>query len=74
MAKQPALSGREVLSALTKAGYVQVRVQGSHHLVRKGTEPAVTIPIHGNKSLKRGTLRGIIKKTGMTPEEFYKLL
>jgi len=33
----------------------------------------ITVPIH-NKDLKKGTLRSIIKETGLTVKEFMDLL
>jgi predicted RNA binding protein YcfA (HicA-like mRNA interferase family) len=34
----------------------------------------VTIPLHGNTDLKRGTLRSIIAQAGFTVPEFLALL
>jgi hypothetical protein len=34
----------------------------------------VTVPVHGNRDLKRGTLRSIIRQAGLSVEEFKTLL
>ena len=34
----------------------------------------VTVPVHGSKALKRATLSSIIKRSGLTVEEFIALL
>jgi predicted RNA binding protein YcfA (HicA-like mRNA interferase family) len=71
----PALTAREVIRALERAGFVVSRMSGSHCRLVHMTDPArkVTVPIHSG-DLKRGTMRGIIAQAGMTVEEFIALL
>ncbi|MFX4302960.1 type II toxin-antitoxin system HicA family toxin [Alicyclobacillus tolerans] len=67
------LSGKEVFNTLCKNGWNHIRTEGSHHIVFKhGSGPPFSIPIHGNKELKVGTLNNIIKSTGLSKEDFYK--
>ena len=72
----PAVSGRRVLRALSNAGFVVDRIVGSHHVLAYPGDPTrtVTVPVHGNRDLKPGTLRGIIRQAGFTVEEFAELL
>lgn len=75
--KLPVVSGKEVVKALTKAGFEVQRQKGSHvHLFKKtgGKILRVTVPVHGNKDLNPFVLRSIIRQAGYTPEEFAKLL
>ena len=58
MPKLRRLSGREVVILLQRAGFVIVRVRGSHHILKLG-ECSVTAPVHGNDSLPIGTLKKI---------------
>ena len=45
-----------------KAGWSLARVQGSHHIfVKDGRMERVVIPVHGNKSLKIGLQRALMK-------------
>jgi len=45
-----------------KAGWLLARVQGSHHIfVKEGRVERVVIPVHGNKSLKIGLQRALMK-------------
>ena len=68
-----AISGKDVIKILEKEfGFRTVRQKGSHRIYTKGNK-GVTIPYH-NKDLRRGTLRNIIKQSGMTLEEFLELL
>jgi len=72
MTKLPALKPREVAKGLEKTGFSFARQRGSHRIYIKGNT-GVTIPWH-TKDLKKGTLRHIIKQTGLTTKEFLKLL
>ena len=72
----PVVKGRQVISALTKAGFVVDRIVGSHHiLVYPGDATrTVTVPVHSNRDLKPGTLRSIIRQARFTMDEFRGLL
>ncbi len=72
----PALSGKAVVKALERAGFQIRRIRGSHHvLVKPGSEPRiVSIPVHGNQDLAKGTLAGIVEESGLSDEEFIALL
>ena len=75
-ARLPTATGRQVVRALERAGFVEDRVVGSHHILAHLDDPqrAVTVPIHGNRDLKPGTLRGLIRQSGLTVGEFRHLL
>ena len=64
----------EVVKALTKIGYEQDRQRGSHIILRQTASPhrRVTVPDH--KEIAKGTLRAIIRETGLTVDEFKDLL
>ena len=71
----PALSAKDVIRALQRAGFVVSRTSGSHCRLIHGTDAArkVTIPMHTG-DLKRGTLRGIISQAGFSLADFIALL
>jgi predicted RNA binding protein YcfA (HicA-like mRNA interferase family) len=71
LSKLPLLSWREVVKALTKAGFSVVRQRGSHLILVKN-ERIVPIPKH--EQIKKGLLMTIIEEAGLTKEEFQKLL
>lgn len=71
MPKLPTASGREVIRALHSVGFEVARIAGSHHILKKPAHVyVVTVPVHGGKPLKAGTLRRIVKDAGLTMEEF----
>lgn len=46
------------------------RVRGSHHIYTKvGSSVILTVPVHGNRDLKRGTQRKLMKDAGLTDAE-----
>lgn len=72
MTKLPAISGKETVRRLEKAGFVFVRQIGSHLMLRGG-EPAVTLSVPNHKELKPGTLRNILRQAGITVKRFSEL-
>ena len=72
----PAVSARQVIAALRRAGFVVDRIVGSHHVLvhRDDVRRTVTVPFHGGRSLKLGTLRNIIPQSGVTVDEFRSYL
>ena len=73
MSKLPVLSGERCIKALEKAGFYFKRQEGSHVTLRRD-EPfcQLVIPLH--KELDKGTLRAIVRQTGLSVNEFIKLL
>ena len=60
-----AMSSREVISRLQSAGWLLLRVTGSHHRLYHPTKPGlVTVP-HPKKDLPLGTLKSIEKQSGL---------
>jgi len=75
MSRLPALRPQQVVRALERAGFVLLRVRGSHHRLHHPERPEllVTVPMH-NRDLKPGTLHAITRQAGMDNEEFAALL
>lgn len=71
MPKLPVISGMEAVRALEKLGFSVVRQRGSHIVMRKGSSGCV-VPNHSE--LKTGTLAGILKQAGVSPDDFIRTL
>jgi len=71
MPEYPVLSGTEIVKALERLGFRQVRQRGSHIVMRRG-ESGCVVPLHG--TVKRGTLGGIIRQSGVAPADFIAAL
>jgi predicted RNA binding protein YcfA (HicA-like mRNA interferase family) len=72
LTKIPVISGEEAIKALMKAGYYRRRQKGSHVRLYHETKQPVTVPL--GKTLKKGTLRGILRTAEIGVEEFIELL
>lgn len=56
------VSGKTLAKAIERKGWNLVRVKGSHHIfVMSGRRERIVIPIHGNRPLKIGLLRALMK-------------
>jgi predicted RNA binding protein YcfA (HicA-like mRNA interferase family) len=74
MPKLPIISGLECVKALSKLGYQIDHQTGSHLILRNKEEPHRRLTVPNHRELAKGTLRAIIKQSGLTVEEFVKLL
>ena len=56
------VSGKALAKVIQRKGWNLVRVKGSHHIfVMSGRRERIVIPIHGNRPLKIGLLRALMK-------------
>ncbi len=66
-------SGKQVVKALRRLGYIVDHQRGSHifmHNLEKNI--SIIVPLH--KEIKKGTLNNIIKKAGITVDELKELV
>jgi predicted RNA binding protein YcfA (HicA-like mRNA interferase family) len=64
------VSGKEFAKILERHGWTLLRVQGSHHIYGKtGSDVRLSVPIHGNQSLKTGLLRHLMKMAGISESD-----
>lgn len=59
------LSGKQMIKLLKKNGWHILRQKGSHHVLGKQGHKNVVVPVHGNKSLKKGTEQNILRQAGV---------
>jgi len=65
------LSGKAVSQILKRHGFVQLRQRGSHVIMQKKSgNSTITVPVPNHSELKIGTLRSIIRQSGIAKEEF----
>lgn len=71
MSKLPAVAGMDAIKVFKKFGFFVDRITGSHHIMkREGHTYALSVPIHGNKPVAKGTLRALIDAAGIPIQEF----
>jgi predicted RNA binding protein YcfA (HicA-like mRNA interferase family) len=70
----PVVSGRQVIKALVKVGYLFDHQQGSHIILRHQSPPHRRLTIPDHKEIAKGTLRQIIRESGLTVDDLMRLL
>jgi predicted RNA binding protein YcfA (HicA-like mRNA interferase family) len=56
------VSGKRMAKLAEQKGWSLARIQGSHHIyIKQDRIERVVIPIHGNKALKKGLQRSLMK-------------
>jgi len=65
-------SGKDMVRFLKRQGFVLARIRGSHHFLKKDNQ-RTSVPVHGNRPLKTGTLRSILRDINISPSQFNEL-
>jgi predicted RNA binding protein YcfA (HicA-like mRNA interferase family) len=71
----PAVSGRELVRALQRAGFVLLRQKGSHVSMERRSADGywrTVVPLH--REIRPGTLSDILNQSGLTKEDLADLL
>ncbi|QWR76897.1 type II toxin-antitoxin system HicA family toxin [Candidatus Magnetomonas plexicatena] len=58
------VKAKDLVKQLEKTGWEIERITGSHHILKKGDE-MISVPVHGSKDLKAGTLNRLLKLGGL---------
>ena len=69
MPRLPRISGQEAISTFERAGFQVRRQRGSHVVLTKPGFPA-TLSVPDHRELETGTLRTLIRKAGLTVDQF----
>lgn len=74
--KMPRVTGAELLRALKRTGWYEIRISGSHHHLNHQDRPGglITAPVHAGKLIAIGTLGKILSDAGLTGDELRKLI
>jgi predicted RNA binding protein YcfA (HicA-like mRNA interferase family) len=70
--KLPVLSGKQVLAALTRLGFFEVRRKGSHVKMKHPDGRVVVFPFHDE--VDRYTLKGALRDADIENAEFLKVI
>ncbi|MCK5398182.1 MAG: type II toxin-antitoxin system HicA family toxin [Thermoplasmata archaeon] len=75
MTKLPLLSAHKIIKALSKVGFELISQKGSHIKLKRKYEGKVKVVIVPNfNEVPAGTLRSIIRQSGLDMDDFLKLL
>ena len=74
MTKLPVISAQDVIRALGRIGYEINHQKGSHIQIILNRHPYTPITIPNHHEIDKGTLRDVIRRAGLSVEEFHELL
>lgn len=73
MSRLPTVSGKKAIRAFERDGWVVARRESTHVTMKKNrVRFLLTVPLH--RELDRGLLRRLVRDSGLTVEEFGRLL
>jgi predicted RNA binding protein YcfA (HicA-like mRNA interferase family) len=72
MSRLPMISGDDFVRAIRKIGYEWDHTEGSHMILLHPSGRRLSVPRH--RELGRGILGKLIRRAGLTREEFLRLL
>jgi predicted RNA binding protein YcfA (HicA-like mRNA interferase family) len=62
-----------LIRAFNRLGWVEARQTGSHVILQKPGHPHLAVPSHKGRTMKEGTVRGILKSAGVSEEDFFEV-
>lgn len=68
--KLPLLSGKQVMSALTRLGFIEVHRKGSHVKMKHADGRLIVFPFHDE--IDRFTLKGALRDAEIEIDDFIK--
>jgi predicted RNA binding protein YcfA (HicA-like mRNA interferase family) len=58
------MTGKQLIKLLKQQGWELERIQGSHHIMVKGSK-TLSVPVHGNRDLGKGLVHALRKQGGL---------
>ena len=60
------ITGKKLCKLLESNGWQLTRISGSHYIyIKEGEDARIVVPVHGNKEIKLGLLKAILKTAGL---------
>ena len=72
MTKLPSVSGKKIIKAFEKIGYLIIRKRGSHFRLHHKNKEPLSVPDH--KTIGKGLLRKLLRDSEISIKEFIDLL
>jgi predicted RNA binding protein YcfA (HicA-like mRNA interferase family) len=74
MSKAPRLTGKQLLTALSIAGFDEVRVRGSHHFLQHADGRSTVVPVHAGETIGPGLLAKILRDAELSVQQLVDLM
>ena len=73
MTTWPAITGKALLAALKKDGFVAARIKGSHHILKHADGRMTIAPVHAGETLGTGLLAKTLQDCDLPREKLQAL-
>jgi predicted RNA binding protein YcfA (HicA-like mRNA interferase family) len=70
----PAITGKRLIAALSRAGFGVIRVRGSHRFLRHADGRATVVPVHVGEVIGPGLLSAILRDCELSRSRLLELL
>ena len=70
MPHSPRIRGIEIIKALQRAGFIEIRVHGSHHFLRHSDGRTTVVPVHAGEIIGPDLLRKILNDAEIEASDF----
>jgi predicted RNA binding protein YcfA (HicA-like mRNA interferase family) len=74
MSSFPSITGLQLIKALKKLGFDQVRSKGSHRFLQHRDGRCTVVPVHKGETIGRGLLAQILRDCDVTRDDLQELL
>jgi len=74
LTKLPSVTGKELVAALQKLGFVTLRVKGSHHFLRHSDGRTTVVPVHAGEDVGPGLMGKILRDVKLSREQLSPFL
>ena len=74
MIRMPRLTGKDIVAALKRAGFAEIRRRGSHCYLQHPDGRHTTVPIHSGETIGPGLMGKILHDCEMTKDDLVALL
>jgi predicted RNA binding protein YcfA (HicA-like mRNA interferase family) len=74
MPKTPRVRGKDLVAALGRAGFVVVRVKGSHYVLSHADGRRTVVPVHAREVIGPGLLLSILADCEVTVDDLRRVL
>ena len=74
MTRLPRLTGKDLITALCKAGFDVIRIKGSHHFLRHSDGRTTVVPVHRDEIIGSGLMNKILHDCEISQDELRSLL
>ena len=69
MSRLPGVTGKQLIAALKRMGFQEIRIRGSHHYLRHADGRTTVVPAHAGETTGRGLLSKILRDAKMSSAE-----